>query len=47
MLFEELLVRLPDLELADPGAELPRRRGNFVLGIESMPLRFAPTGRSA
>ena len=47
VLFEELLVRLPDLEFADPDTELPRRRGNFVLGIESMPVRFAPTGRSA
>ncbi len=47
VLFEELLVRLPDLELADPDTELPRRRGNFVLGIESMPVRFAPSGRSS
>ena len=42
VLFEEVLERLPDLRLADPDAPLPRRRGNFVLGIESMPVRFAP-----
>ncbi len=47
VLFEELLVRLPDLELAEPDVPLPRRRGNFVLGIESMPVRFSPTGVSA
>ena len=47
VLFEELLMRLPDLELADPDTELPRRRGNFVLGIESMPVRFAPSERSS
>ncbi len=39
VLFEELLRRLDDLELAsdDP---LPRRRGNFVLGLNSVPVRF-------
>ncbi len=42
VLFEELLERLPDLALADPDAELPHRRGNFVLGIEQMPIRFDP-----
>jgi cytochrome P450 family 142 subfamily A polypeptide 1 len=46
VLFEELLVRLPDIALAEPEAELPRRRGNFVLGIESMPVRFGPTART-
>jgi cytochrome P450 family 142 subfamily A polypeptide 1 len=45
VLFEELLVRLPDLELADPEAPLPRRRGNFVLGVESLPVRFTPVAR--
>jgi cytochrome P450 family 142 subfamily A polypeptide 1 len=41
ILFEELLDRVEDLELAtdDP---LPRRRGNFVLGLESVPVRFRP-----
>ena len=40
-MFEELLRRLPDLELAtdDP---LPLRPSNFIVGIESMPVVFAP-----
>lgn len=42
VLFEELFHRLPDIELADPDQSLPQRRGNFVLGIESMPVRFSP-----
>ncbi len=42
VLFEELFARLPDVALADPEVELPRRRGNFVLGLESMPVRFTP-----
>lgn len=46
ILFEELLARTEDLELAtdDP---LPRRRGNFVLGLDSVPVRFRPTARTA
>jgi cytochrome P450 family 142 subfamily A polypeptide 1 len=45
-MFEELLRRLPDMELAtsDP---LPMRCNNFIVGIEEMPLRFTPTNRSA
>ena len=41
VMFEELLARLPDLELAtdDP---LPLRRNNFIVGIEEMPVRFSP-----
>lgn len=44
VLFEELLARLDDLELAtdDP---LPRRRGNFVLGLEALPVRFRAGAR--
>ena len=45
VLFEELLRRLPDLELAtsDP---LPVRPSNFIVGIEAMPVRFsAPKAR--
>ena len=40
-MFEELLRRLPDLELEseDP---LPLRPNNFIAGIESMPVVFAP-----
>ncbi|MCC6557384.1 MAG: cytochrome P450 [Polyangiaceae bacterium] len=39
--FEELLRRLPDLELAGP---VVRVRSNWVLGIKSMPVRFTPAG---
>jgi cytochrome P450 family 142 subfamily A polypeptide 1 len=49
VMFEELLVRLPDLELV--GGEEPGYRGaNFVSGYEHMPVRFtprAPIGRPA
>jgi cytochrome P450 family 142 subfamily A polypeptide 1 len=38
VLFDELLDRFPDLELAQPDAPVPRRRGNFVLGVESLPV---------
>jgi cytochrome P450 family 142 subfamily A polypeptide 1 len=42
IMFEELLRRLPDLELAsdDP---LPLRPSNFIVGIERMPVRFTPS----
>ncbi|MEZ5248395.1 MAG: cytochrome P450 [Ilumatobacteraceae bacterium] len=39
VLFEELLRRLDDLELATT-EPLPMRRGNFVLGLNSVPVRF-------
>jgi cytochrome P450 family 142 subfamily A polypeptide 1 len=44
VMFQRVLARLPDLELAttDP---LPRRRANFISGLESMPVRFTPTAR--
>ncbi|HBZ72537.1 MAG TPA: cytochrome P450 [Deltaproteobacteria bacterium] len=43
-MIEELLRRLPDLELAGPVARL---RSNFINGIKSMPVRFTPEkGRS-
>ncbi len=42
VLFEAVLARLDDLRLADPDASVVRRRGNFVLGIESLPIEFAP-----
>ena len=44
VLFEEVLRRLPGIQLADPGAEPPRRRGNFVLGLEALPVRWDPAG---
>ncbi len=45
VMFEEALRRLPDLELAseDP---LPLRAANFVVGPESMPVRFRAQGPS-
>ena len=42
VMFEELLRRLPDLELADD-ATLPLRPSNFIVGIEEMPVRFTPS----
>jgi cytochrome P450 family 142 subfamily A polypeptide 1 len=47
VMFEQLLQRLPDLELVDDPRTLPRRRANFISGLESMPVRFSPTPRSA
>ena len=43
-MFERVLARLPDLELAtdDP---LPRRPANFISGIESMPVKFTPVAK--
>jgi cholest-4-en-3-one 26-monooxygenase len=43
VMFEQLLLRLPDLELAADSATLPRRRANFISGLESMPVRFSPS----
>jgi len=44
VMFEELLRRLPDLELAsDTPPEL--RPANFVVGIEHLPVRFSPPVR--
>jgi cholest-4-en-3-one 26-monooxygenase len=39
LIFEELLTRLPDMELAGP---LRRLRSNFIGGIKRMPVRFTP-----
>ena len=44
VLFEELLARLPDLQLVSQD-EPARRRGNFVLGIEHLPVTFTPGHR--
>jgi cytochrome P450 family 142 subfamily A polypeptide 1 len=43
VMFEELLPRLSNIELAtsDP---LPLRPSNFIVGIESMPIKFTGTG---
>ena len=41
VMFEELLARLPDMELATR-EPLPLRPSNFIVGIEHMPVRFTP-----
>ena len=46
IMFEELLARLPDMEI-EPGAELPMRCNNFIVGIEHMPVRFTPSRPTA
>ena len=42
VLFEELLSRFDDIELVDPDASPRQRRGNFVVGIEELPVRLVP-----
>jgi len=42
VMFEELLDRMPDIELVSP-EEPAYRAANFVSGYESMPVRFTPT----
>lgn len=42
LMIERLLVRLPDLRLAE-AAEVPLRPANFVSGPEAMPVVFTPT----
>ena len=39
-MFEELLQRLPDIELGGPTRRL---RSNFINGIKEMPVAFAPS----
>jgi cytochrome P450 family 142 subfamily A polypeptide 1 len=49
VMFEELLRRLPDLEPTD-SAPPPRRKSNFIVGYERLPVRFtpsAPVGKAA
>jgi len=41
VMFEELLAALPDLAL-EPGAALPLRPSNFIVGLERMPVVFPP-----
>ncbi len=43
VMFEQLLARMPDLELAVDPTALPRRRANFISGLERMPVRFTPS----
>ena len=44
VMFEQILARLPDLELATD-EPLPYRASNFIVGPEAMPVRFTPTPR--
>jgi cholest-4-en-3-one 26-monooxygenase len=44
VMFDRLLDRLPDLELATD-VEPPKRAANFVSGYETMPVTFTPTAR--
>jgi cytochrome P450 family 142 subfamily A polypeptide 1 len=46
VMFEELLRRFPDLELAT-SERPPLRPANFVVGIEALPVRFTPSRPSA
>lgn len=46
VMFEQLLRRLPDLELVG-AAEPEYRPANFVSGYESMPVRFTPQPKAA
>jgi cytochrome P450 family 142 subfamily A polypeptide 1 len=43
VLFEELLRRFPDVELAS-SEPLPIRPSNFIVGLEKMPVRFTAGG---
>ncbi|MCU1460564.1 MAG: cytochrome [Acidimicrobiales bacterium] len=42
VMFQEVLRRLPQMELAGP---VERLRSNFINGIKHMPVEFAPSGR--
>ncbi|MEW6272204.1 MAG: cytochrome P450 [Thermodesulfobacteriota bacterium] len=44
VMFEEILRRLPDIELAGP---VRRLRSNFINGVKEMPVRFTPTRKRA
>lgn len=43
VIFEEMLRRIPDMELVGPPERL---RSNFIGGIKRMPIRFTPSPRS-
>jgi cytochrome P450 family 142 subfamily A polypeptide 1 len=43
VMFEQVLTRLPDVDLAADPSSLPRRRANFISGLESMPVTFTPS----
>ena len=43
VMMDRLLDRLPDLHLTVDRDALPRRKANFISGIEEMPVAFTPT----
>ena len=43
VLFEELFARFAEIELVEPHDPAPLGRGNFVVGIEKLPIRFRST----
>jgi cytochrome P450 family 142 subfamily A polypeptide 1 len=43
VMFEQLMTRLPDLQLAADPATLPRRKARFITGLEAMPVTFSKT----
>jgi cholest-4-en-3-one 26-monooxygenase len=43
VMFEQLLIRMPDLDFAIDPNDLVRRPANFVSGLEAMPVRFTPS----
>jgi cytochrome P450 family 142 subfamily A polypeptide 1 len=46
VMLDELLDRVPDLALAEPGTAVELRPANFVSGIERLPVTFTPTSRA-
>jgi cholest-4-en-3-one 26-monooxygenase len=44
VMFEQLLARLSDVRLAEPGP-FPLRKANFVSGLERLPVEFTPNPR--
>ncbi|MFZ6003684.1 MAG: cytochrome P450 [Actinomycetota bacterium] len=43
VMLEQIVERLPDLQLADPATPPPMRPANFISGIEQLPVRFTPS----
>jgi cytochrome P450 family 142 subfamily A polypeptide 1 len=46
VMLDELLARVPDLALAEPGTTVELRPANFVSGLERLPVTFTPTSRA-
>jgi cholest-4-en-3-one 26-monooxygenase len=47
VLFEELLDRFDEIELVDPDRPARQRRGNFVVGLETLPVRLGARGQTS